>query len=404
MTDADAPRTRRGSRGGNGTGTLRWKEAGHRWELRMQVRGVRRSEYFSTAQYGSKQAALAAARKQQRILSGQAAQGLLVISREMSLDDLIERFISRQVHLEEPTRREYRGRLEHVRAAFGDAGVRRLENADQVSAVFAGMVSRGYSAKMIKHVRHVFGLLLDHAASEGYIRGNVIREHRLRTPTVAPREYRLFRATEIMAMLEHPSVKGTELECAIALMGQCALRPGEAFALRWEDVEGGALRIHRSGERETTKTKSGRRRIVMSDELAARLARWRATQGGPVTGAVFPGLQVKNFDRVFGLAQKRCGIEPPGRPYDLRHTAITHAMAYAQVTPGVSLADVARWAGHSRNSTTLDTYTHVLEGNSGMAEVMAEAYQRELARLADSNMSPPAAAPRNGVKLGSRSA
>src|SRR5207253_1317659 len=93
---------------------------------------------------------------------------------------------------------------------------------------------------------------------------------------------------------------------------------------------------------------------------------------------MFPDLSTKALDKGFYRLQDRLNISPRGRPYDLRHTAITHAIAYAQVTPGVSIADVARWAGHSRNSTTLDTYCHVLDSSPGLGDVMAMAYRAEL--------------------------
>jgi len=48
---------------------------------------------------------------------------------------------------------------------------------------------------------------------------------------------------------------------------------------------------------------------------------------------MFPGMSVKALDGRLHRLQHRLGIAPPGRPYDLRHTAITHAVAYAQVTP-----------------------------------------------------------------------
>jgi integrase len=48
-------------------------------------------------------------------------------------------------------------------------------------------------------------------------------------------------------------------------------------------------------------------------------------------------MTVKALDGRLHRLQRRLGIAPPGRPYDLRHTAITHAIAYAQTTPGVSM-------------------------------------------------------------------
>lgn len=86
---------------------------------------------------------------------------------------------------------------------------------------------------------------------------------------------------------------------------------------------------------------------------------------------MFPGLTVKLLDKQFPPLQRRLGIGPEGRLYDLRHTAVTYAIAYAQATEGVSIADVARWAGAHRNSTTLDTYCHVLDSSPGLAGVMA---------------------------------
>lgn len=320
--------TRRAGRGDNGSGTLRWVEASQRWELRVQVGGVRQSEYFSGRAFGSKQRAEAAAKRRQRVLAGEAAAGLLVLSRDMPLDQFVERFLDRQTHLEDATKQEYRSRLKHVLRLFPGKGIRALESGDQVAWFFGRLRDENYSPKLISHVRHVLGLVLDLAAVQGYIRQNPIRAERIRTPTVEPREYRLFRAAEIFAMLDAPEAQVGALEGVIALMGLSALRP------------------------------------VGEDRI-------------------FPAMTVKALDGQFHRLQRHLGIAPAGRPYDLRHTAITHAIAYAQVTAGVSIADVARWAGHRRNSTTLDTYCHVLDSSPGMAEVMGEAYRAELARLGD---------------------
>jgi integrase len=103
---------------------------------------------------------------------------------------------------------------------------------------------------------------------------------------------------------------------------------------------------------------------------------------------MFPGLTVKQLDKEFPRFQRRLGLAPLARPYDLRHTAITHAIAYAQVTAGVSIADVARWAGHSRNSTTLDTYCHVLDSSPGLADVMVAAYGAGLADVVEARDEP----------------
>src|SRR5258708_4116497 len=363
MTTA-AGYSRRGGRADDGAGTLRWVERSQRWELRVQAGGVRQSEYFSVRAFGSRQRAEAAAKRRQRVLAGEAAAGLLVLARDMPLDQFVERFIERQTHLEEATKHEYRSRLKHLLRLFPGKGIRALESGDQVAWFFGRLRDEKYSPKLISHVRYVVGLVLDLAAVQGYIKRNPIRAERIKTPTVDPREYRLFRAPEIFAMLDAPEVQAGPLEALIALMGLSALRPGEAIGLRWADLDDEWLRVRTSGRRQTTKTRAGRRRIKLAARVLEALARVEACR---VAGEdrMFPGMTVKALDGRLHRLQRRLGIEPPGRPYDLRHTAITHAIAYAQVTPGVSIADVARWAGHRRNSTTLDTYCHVLDSSPG---------------------------------------
>jgi integrase len=371
---------RRAGRAGNGVGTLRWREGTARWELRFQVDGVRRTEHFSVARWGSREKAEAEAKRRRRILSGQAAAGLLVLTRDVPLDKFVDRFLDRQAHLEEATKREYRSRLAHVLRLLPSKGVHVLDDGDRVAWFFNQLRAEGYSTKLIAHVRHVLGLLIDLAVVQGYLRHNVIRTERIKTPTVDPRDYRLFRADEIRAMLGAEAVDGGRLQAVIALMALGGLRPGEAIGLSWADVEGEWLRVRTSGRRATTKTRAGRRRIKLPQRVLDGLASWRSA--GPCDGDyVFPGLTVKRVDVEFPRLQHRLGIEPAGRPYDLRHTAITHAIAYAQVTAGVSIADVARWAGHSRNSTTLDTYCHVLDSSPGLADVMVTAYGADLAEL-----------------------
>jgi integrase len=251
-----------------------------------------------------------------------------------------------------------------------------------VAWFFGRLRDEKYSPKLISHVRHVVGLVLDLAAVQGYIKHNPIRAERIRTPTVEPRDYRLFRAGEIFTMLDAPQVQAGPLEGLIALMGLSALRPGEAIGLRWADFDGDWLRVRTSGRRQTTKTRAGRRRIKLTGRAVEALSRIDGRRSAD-DDRIFPSMTVKALDGQFERLQRRLGIAPPGRPYDLRHTAITHAIAYAQVTAGVSIADVARWAGHRRNSTTLDTYCHVLDSSPGLAEVMGQAYRAELTRLGE---------------------
>jgi integrase len=378
----------------DGSGTLQWKDFGRRWELRFQVNGIRQSEYFSVNQFGSKERAKREAERRRRSLSGKTAEGLLVLTRDMSLHDFARQWVDRQTHLEDATQQEYWARLQYLLCTYPSASVRVLGSGEALSTLFGKLREDGYAAKTIGHVHHVVGQVVEAAVAKGYIKFNPLKVERIRRPKIDPREYRLFTASELYAMLNDPKTQDGPLECVIALIGLCGLRPGEAIALRWSDIEDDWVHIRSSGRRETTKTKSGRRTIQMPERAVEAVNRLRRL--GLDSERLFPSLTVNVFGMRFNALQKRLNMEPTGRPYDLRHTAITHAIAYADNTSGVSIADVAQWAGHSRNSTTLDTYCHVLRSSPGLSDIMNHAYQQELDQVRASDVPNPSSTSQTG--------
>ncbi len=243
--------------------------------------------------------------------------------------------------------------------------------------------------KTIGHIIGVLNRALDLAVARGELRGNPIRLEKIRGPRKRKRMLDIFSAAEVEQLLHGAATMTPDvpwLPSAIALMARCALRPGEAMALKRNDFSGSSLRIERSiATLETPKTDFGYRVIVIDETVRDLVEGWLSVN--PDTTWVFPSsvgiptkIQVlgKVFNRLLQGLKMRHHV-----PYDLRHTAITHAMAYARVADGVSLADVARWAGHSRTSTTLDNYTHLLPINAGMVVTMARAYRTELLHIVE---------------------
>lgn len=145
----------------------------------------------------------------------------------------------------------------------------------------------------------------------------------------------------------------------VSLLAYAGLRPGEALALRWEDIGDRGIRIERAiglGEEKPTKTR--RTRIVaVSDELRAILRAWKVESGNR-SGLVFPRPDGKPWtqhnyhdwrSRVFQKAA------PGVNPYDLRHTRASELFA-----EGYNPAWIAEQMGHSLQ-TLLSTYVHVME-------------------------------------------
>lgn len=127
-------------------------------------------------------------------------------------------------------------------------------------------------------------------------------------------------------------------------MLQTGLRTGEAFAVRYEDIDGQRLLVHANmtlthGLKASTKT--NKKRTVPLNEVAVRILE----ELGPGQGYLFPwnrqAFQSFFKDRVERLHSQKV-ISRRYRPYDLRHTAIS-----GWLEAGVPVAQAASWAGNT---------------------------------------------------------
>jgi len=154
-------------------------------------------------------------------------------------------------------------------------------------------------------------------------------------------------------------------------LARTGCRPGEALALRWNEVNftSREILIERAvSAGRIGPTKTGRsRRVDMSRELAAVLSRlWkqREAQARRSHSKALPDWlflsrrgELINEDwprRVFAKVLKRAGL-PWHTPYDLRHTFATLHLA-----KGHPITYVSAQLGHSDPSTTLRWYAHWL--------------------------------------------
>jgi integrase len=238
--------------------------------------------------------------------------------------------------------------------------------------------------KTIKHVAGVLNAALDLAVAQGLMpNGNPARNERISPPRVRKRTYDLFDVAELDALVQGAAGYMRPLVIVLARYG---LRPGEALALRWTDLGATDLTVSRSiRDLETTKTDAGFRTIPVAADDMAVLRAWRNEVGESVW--LFPGadgrpIRLSTFGSAFTRLLHRLGLRHR-RPYDCRHTAITMVIAYTRITDGLSIADVARWAGHSQQSTTLSTYTHLLPASRSLVEAMARAFDVERLRIRD---------------------
>jgi integrase len=155
------------------------------------------------------------------------------------------------------------------------------------------------------------------------------------------------------------------------------LRRGEICGLHWDDVDlaGRTIvvrhnRVSVDGriEETTTKTRSGRRTVPLSDAATAALLTWQLRQAGEAEAAqeawqtqghVFTledgrALDPNYVTRLFQKIRK-AGELPPLTFHGLRHSFVALLMA-----SGTDIAVASKLAGHASISITSDTYGHLV--------------------------------------------
>jgi integrase len=172
------------------------------------------------------------------------------------------------------------------------------------------------------------------------------------------------------AFAEHPSY--SHYSDFVSFLTNTACRFGEAAGLRWKHLGDDYLHtwigesISRGAKRST---KTGKARTILLSPLVRKMlaARFKRVQPNP-DDLVFPSprgcaISDQNFrPRAWKQILKECGIDYR-RPYALRHSAISHALAN-----GVTPVAIAEQTGHSLK-VLLETYAHVISQKNLFLEV-----------------------------------
>lgn len=199
----------------------------------------------------------------------------------------------------------------------------------------------------------------------------------------------------IRQVLDLARSDGNVLYPAMHLVAYTGMRRGEAIGLLWEnvDLEEGALRVEtslvqsRTGMiKEPPKTNSGRRTVDLDSGTVEVLKEHRQSQehlrdkmgemfqdhGWVFADELGDPISPKRFYDTVKRYGKRAG-HPETTVRSLRHF---HASLMLQ--GGENLVVVSKRLGHSKVSTTLDIYAHVLPGwQKQAAEAFAEAMETE---------------------------
>jgi integrase len=157
-------------------------------------------------------------------------------------------------------------------------------------------------------------------------------------------------------------------DVATILLGT-AMRPGEVYALRWENIslngERGLIQIIEG------KTRAARRMLPMVPAVVGVFQRRHEEQGRPIEGWIFPaGTKCGHIQQGSGKRAHRRALKisevTPFPVYCLRHTALTR-LAEA----GVDVFTLARIAGHS-SIAIIQRYCHPQSDSVERAFILGE--------------------------------
>lgn len=359
------PRARRGA------GSIRQRKDG-RWVAEIALgyeNGARRRVFV----YG---ATLAEARDKALLVQQKRAAGENAKPSTTSVAAFLDRYLEHvKSQLRSQTYEDYDRQIRlHVRERLGRHKLAKLRPAD-IEALYLQLRRDGVGARTIRKVHAILRAACEYGVRMDELPRNPVA--RVTAPAYRPAEMRPFSLAQARRFVS--AIAGDRFEALYLLAIYSGMREGELFGLQLDDLdlENGALYLRRSVERDVkgqrrlsgTKTESSRRRIALPAAVVAAL---RAHRQGVLdreieTTYVFPdakggALSRHNFPRRHFYPLLELAELPRIRMHDLRHSFASLMLAL-----GTHPKVVQEILGHSRISTTLDTYSHVIPAMTGAA-------------------------------------
>lgn len=370
-----------GGRSANGEGSLYRRRRDGRWigavvvgydekgnARRKTVSGTTRAETFTKL----------------RDLQGKLAVGLPPPDDRLTVGELIDEWLVEVVPLRvtRATAANYESLVRtHIQPVLGSKRLSKLQPND-VQRYINSKLNEGLSVRTVRLLRGLLVQVFEYAVRQGRAFRNVA------SLTDGPRQQgesngRSLTIEQAKQLLE--AIKGERLEALYVLMLATGMRPGEAFALPWKnvDLERGLVTVNRSLVRQPGGTeigggKTGRKgwrtiqipepvvQALRQHQIRQKVERLHAGELWEDRGLVFcttigTPLDPDSHRKRFSALTERAGI---GRwhPHELRHSATSIMLAQ-----GVPIDVVSKVLGHTSIRITADVYGHILEQQRDVA-------------------------------------
>jgi integrase len=267
----------------------------------------------------------------------------------------------------------------HIRPTLGKVQLARLRPA-AVQSLYSRLRDQGH----LQTPSHVHVVL--HAACALAVRWGWLADNpcdRVIAPRYAAPRRQVWTAEEATTFF---AASGEERDGPLfAFLLLTGARIGEALALRWEDIDGATVTIHRTVQHlkrqwvtTAAKTCAGERRIALSASAIAALKVERSRQAArrlaagakwDEAGIVFSDdrghtLHRHVVARRLRLVCERVNLDPI-KLHDLRHLSASLLLA-----EGIPLPNVSRRLGHANPSITARIYAHVVRPDADVSNAL----------------------------------
>lgn len=302
----------------------------------------------------------------------------------ITLGQLIDQWLA-TAQIATSTRTRYDFTLKHLPGVWRQTQADRITRRD-LEQLYADLAKRGVGAATIRKLHNCLSGAYSAAVRWDLLTVNPCRGARAPQTRSAPDS--VPDVDTLRAVLEAAEADDEQTLVWVTLAIVTGARRSEVLALRWRDVDTtkNVISVNASiGEdRKRGSTKTRRTRLVPIDtRTAGLLDRWRTAQGEralAVGARITRDCYVLSHDLTcrqpwvphaitdkFRRLRERAGVDI--RLHDLRHAYASHLLG-----EGVPLPEVAALLGHTRISTTANTYAHVVERKGpSAAEIIRKA-------------------------------
>ena len=290
--------------------------------------------------------------------------GLLAEPSYRTLNEYLDHWLdaAAKPRLQASTFQEYKRQLgRYVREPLGN---QRLTSITPVAIqrLYGSMTEKGLSARTVRLTHAILSNALRQAVKWRLLPLNPAEAVDL--PRQQREEMRAMTEAEAARYLE--AARESHHHVLLAVLLTTGLRPSEALALRWADLDlaSGRLSVRRKVTRVAGRLEYGQPKTVKSRRAVdlphgtSLLLSEHLRYGDLVfdNGDGVPP-NMRSLVKAHKTVLKRARIDGSVRLYDLRHTHATLLLG-AGVHPKI----VSERLGHSTITITLDTYSHVLPG------------------------------------------